>query len=97
MILFPTYFCWSIIIQSRVLNPGLIYDMDELGYVQFLCHEVYNDTTLSILIGSPINCTSLVHGFGHDAINYPSMQLSAKNNTESTIGVFSRTVTNVSK
>jgi hypothetical protein len=82
---------------TKALNPGLIYDMDELGYVQFLCHEVYNDTTLSILIGSPINCTSLVHGFGHDAINYPSMQLSAKNNTESTIGVFSRTVTNVSK
>jgi hypothetical protein len=80
---------------TRALNPGLIYDMDELGYVQFLCHEGYNGTTLSILIGSPINCTSLVPGFGHDAINYPSMQLSVKNNTESTIGVFSRTVTNV--
>jgi hypothetical protein len=38
----------------------------------------------------------LVPGFGHNAINYPSMQLSVKNNTESTIGVFSRTVTNVS-
>ncbi|WJX52973.1 hypothetical protein P8452_39027 [Trifolium repens] len=80
---------------TRALNPGLIYDMDELGYVQFLCHEGYNGTTLSILIGSPINCSSLVPGFGHDAINYPSMQLSVKNNTESTIGVFSRTVTNV--
>jgi hypothetical protein len=56
--------------------------MDELGYVQFLCHEGYNQINV------------LVPGFGHDAINYPSMQLSVKNNTESTIGVFGRTVTN---
>ncbi|MCH99496.1 xylem serine proteinase 1-like, partial [Trifolium medium] len=27
---------------TKALNPGLIYDMDELGYVQFLCHEGYN-------------------------------------------------------
>ncbi|XP_013446506.2 subtilisin-like protease SBT4.14 isoform X2 [Medicago truncatula] len=80
---------------TRALNPGLIYDMDEFGYVQFLCHEGYNGSTLSILIGSPVNCTSLLPGIGHDAINYPSMQLSVKRNTESTIGVFRRRVTNV--
>jgi len=70
---------------TRALNPGLIYDMDEFGYVQFLCHEGYNGSTLSILIGSPVNCTSLLPGIGHDAINYPSMQLSVKRNTEPTM------------
>lgn len=80
---------------TRAVNPGLIYDMDDLSYIQFLCHEGYNGSSLSILIGSPINCTSLIPGFGYDAINYPSMQLSVKSNKQRTIGVFRRRVTNV--
>ncbi|XP_004510915.2 subtilisin-like protease SBT4.14 isoform X2 [Cicer arietinum] len=80
---------------TRAVNPGLVYDMDDFAYIQFLCHEGYNGSTLSVLIGSPINCTSLLPGIGHDAINYPSMQLSVKSNTETTIGVFRRRVTNV--
>ncbi|CAJ2657641.1 unnamed protein product [Trifolium pratense] len=80
---------------TRAVNPGLVYDMDDFAYIQFLCHEGYNGSTLSVLIGSPINCTSLLPGIGHDAINYPSMQLSVKSNTDRTIGVFRRRVTNV--
>jgi hypothetical protein len=80
---------------TRAVNPGLVYDMDDFAYIQFLCHEGYNGSNLSVLIGSPINCTSLLPGIGHDAINYPSMQLSVKSNTDKTIGVFRRRVTNV--
>ncbi|OIV89641.1 hypothetical protein TanjilG_12727, partial [Lupinus angustifolius] len=79
---------------TRAISPGLVYDMDEFAYIQFLCHEGYNGSTLSVLVGSPINCSSLLPGLGYDAINYPSMQLILKSN-EDTIGVFRRTVTNV--
>ncbi|CAK8560925.1 unnamed protein product [Lathyrus sativus] len=80
---------------TKALNPGLVYDIDEFAYIQFLCHEGYNGSTLSVLTGSSINCTSLLPGIGHDAINYPSMQLSVKSSTDRTIGVFRRRVTNV--
>ncbi|KAK7274633.1 hypothetical protein RIF29_15729 [Crotalaria pallida] len=80
---------------TRAVSPGLIYDMDDFAYVQFLCHEGYNGSSLSVLVGSPVNCTSLLPSFGYDAINYPSMQLSAKSSKDTTVGIFKRRVTNV--
>ncbi|CAL0303326.1 unnamed protein product [Lupinus luteus] len=79
---------------ARAISPGLVYDMDAFAYIQFLCHEGYNGSALSVLVGSPINCSSLLPGLGYDAINYPNMQLILKSNKD-TIGVFRRTVTNV--
>jgi hypothetical protein len=80
----------------RARNPGLVYDMDEMSYIQFLCHEGYNGSSFAVLVGSKsINCTSLLPGLGYDALNYPTMQLNVKNEQEPTIGVFTRTVTNV--
>ena len=80
---------------TRAVSPGLVYDMDDFGYIQFLCHEGYSGSTLSVLVGSPVNCSSLLPGLGHDAINYPSMQLSMKSNRDTTIGVFRRTTIGV--
>ncbi|XP_002511771.2 subtilisin-like protease SBT4.14 [Ricinus communis] len=81
---------------SRARSPGLVYDMDEMSYIQFLCHEGYTGSSLAVLIGSKsINCSSLLPGLGYDAINYPTMHLSARNDKQPTIGVFRRTVTNV--
>ncbi|XP_038684312.1 subtilisin-like protease SBT4.14 isoform X1 [Tripterygium wilfordii] len=81
---------------ARAISPGLVYDMDEMSYIQFLCHEGYNGSSLSVLIGSKsINCSSLLPGLGYDAINYPTMQLSVRNKKEPTVGVFRRSVTNV--
>lgn len=77
------------------VSPGLVYDMDALGYIQFLCHEGYKGSSLSALVGSPVNCSSLLPGLGHDAINYPTMQLSLESNKGTRVGVFRRTVTNV--
>ncbi|XP_012083845.1 subtilisin-like protease SBT4.14 [Jatropha curcas] len=81
---------------TRARNPGLVYDMDEMSYIQFLCHEGYRGSSLAVLIGKKsINCSSLLPGFGYDALNYPTMQLSARNDKQPTVGVFRRTVTNV--
>ncbi|XP_038684313.1 subtilisin-like protease SBT4.14 isoform X2 [Tripterygium wilfordii] len=35
---------------ARAISPGLVYDMDEMSYIQFLCHEGYNGSSLSVLI-----------------------------------------------
>ncbi|KAF3442255.1 hypothetical protein FNV43_RR16171 [Rhamnella rubrinervis] len=79
----------------KAVNPGLVYDTNELGYIQFLCHEGYG-WTLDKLVGSKsINCSSIVPGLGYDAINYPTFQVSLRNKKQTTVAVFRRTVTNV--
>ncbi|XP_030535286.2 subtilisin-like protease SBT4.14 [Rhodamnia argentea] len=81
----------------RALDPGLVYDMGEMSYIQFLCHEGYPGSSLRVLLGPgrSVNCSSLVPGVGYDSLNYPTMQLTLRNTGERTIGVFVRTVTNV--
>ncbi|KAL8028258.1 hypothetical protein ABFX02_14G146800 [Erythranthe guttata] len=81
---------------TKAINPGLIYDMDDMSYIQFLCHEGYNGSLIGSLINqSPINCSNLLPSNGEDAINYPTMQLALKSDQEPTVGVFRRRVTNV--
>ncbi|KAI5647317.1 hypothetical protein M9H77_33322 [Catharanthus roseus] len=80
----------------KALNPGLVYDMNDLSYIQFLCHEGYNESSLANLVRQGyINCSKLIPALGEDAINYPTMQLSLKNDQEPTTGIFRRRVTNV--
>lgn len=80
----------------RAVSPGLVYDMDDMPYIQFLCREGYSGASLSVLVGSKsINCSTLIPAFGHDSLNYPTMQLNLKNKHETQIGVFRRMVTNV--
>ena len=81
---------------GKAVNPGLIYDMDEMSYIQFLCHEGYKESSIAVLISEKsVNCSALLPGLGVDAINYPTMQLHVKSDQEPTVGVFQRTVTNV--
>jgi len=81
---------------TRAVSPGLVFDMDEMPYIQFLCHEGYNASSLAVLVGSKrVNCSTLLPGLGYDDLNYPTMQLSLKNKREPITGVFRRRVTNV--
>ncbi|XP_058224968.1 subtilisin-like protease SBT4.14 isoform X2 [Rhododendron vialii] len=81
---------------TKALSPGLVYDMDEMSYIQFLCHEGYPGSSIAVLAGSKfINCSALLPGVGSDAINYPTMQLTLKSDQQPTVGVFRRIVTNV--
>ncbi|KAK8650530.1 hypothetical protein V6N13_140165 [Hibiscus sabdariffa] len=81
---------------ARAINPGLIYDIDEMSYVQFLCHEGYSGSSIAHLVGKKsINCSSILPRFGYDALNYPSMQLNMENGQQQTVGVFRRRVTNI--
>ncbi|KAM7274556.1 hypothetical protein ACFE04_016422 [Oxalis oulophora] len=81
---------------ARAISPGLVYDIDDMGYIQFLCHDGYNGSSFGPLIGTKsINCSSIIPGLGHDAINYPTMQVKLKNRKQLTTVVFRRRVTNV--
>ncbi|XP_076903496.1 subtilisin-like protease SBT4.14 [Bidens hawaiensis] len=82
----------------RAVSPGLIYDMDSMSYVQFLCYEGYDGSAIATLIGSKskVDCASLLPPLvSDDSINYPTMQLTLKNKKAITTGTFRRTVTNV--
>lgn len=81
---------------TKAVSPGLVYDMDEMSYVQFLCHEGYPGKSIATLVGSKsINCSALLPGVGSDALNYPTIQLTLKRHQQPNIGVFQRVVTNV--
>ncbi|XVF73322.1 hypothetical protein PTKIN_Ptkin12aG0192400 [Pterospermum kingtungense] len=81
---------------ARAIDPGLVYDMEAMSYIQFLCHEGYTGSSIAHLVGAKsINCSSLLPGFGYDALNYPSMQLNMEIGQQQTVGVFKRRVTNV--
>ncbi|MCD9645127.1 hypothetical protein HAX54_033831 [Datura stramonium] len=66
-----------------------------MSYIQFLCHEGYNSSSVSSLLRQRVNCSTLIPANGEDAINYPTMQLGIKSDQEPTIGIFRRRVTNV--
>ncbi|XP_038892956.1 subtilisin-like protease SBT4.14 [Benincasa hispida] len=81
---------------SRAISPGLIYDVNEISYVQFLCSEGYTGSSIAVLAGTKsINCSNLIPGQGHDSLNYPTFQLSLKSTRQPTTTTFRRRVTNV--
>ncbi|KAL4182542.1 hypothetical protein AMTRI_Chr11g150610 [Amborella trichopoda] len=80
----------------RAINPGLIYDADEMSYIQFLCKEGINVTNLRHLTGSKwANCSAVPRARGSDGLNYPAMQLQMPDGQDHASGLFWRTVTNV--
>ncbi|KAI3985532.1 hypothetical protein MKX01_033846 [Papaver californicum] len=81
----------------QAVDPGLVYDMNQLPYIQFLCHEGYKNGEIRIIVESKsINCSALPPHNGNDALNYPTMQISMRTSDEKpAVAVFKRTVTNV--
>ncbi|XAR70354.1 Cucumisin [Bertholletia excelsa] len=77
----------------QAIDPGLIFDASEADYVNFLCKQGYNTSTLRIVTGDKSVCNSTKPGRGWD-LNYPSFSLYVEDN-QPIWGVFTRTVTNV--
>lgn len=75
------------------VNPGLVFNASETDYIDFLCKQGYNSTTLQILSGDNSVCNSTTLGRGWD-LNYPSFSLYVLDG-DFIQGVFTRTVTNV--
>ncbi|XP_077247540.1 cucumisin-like [Tasmannia lanceolata] len=75
------------------VDPGLVFDASEKDYVDFLCKQGYNTTTLKLVTGDSSTCNGTVPGTAWD-LNYPSIALSIAD-WHPILGTFSRTVTNV--
>ncbi|XP_038979852.1 cucumisin-like [Phoenix dactylifera] len=78
----------------KALTPGLIFDASEKDYVDFLCKQGYNTSTLRLVTGDSSTCpntTTIGNAWG---LNYPSFALSVIDG-QRILGVFPRTVTNV--
>ncbi|KAK7300772.1 hypothetical protein RJT34_11622 [Clitoria ternatea] len=77
----------------RALNPGLVYDANEVDYVQFLCGQGYDTRSLRAISGDSSTCTQANRGYVWD-LNLPSFTISTRYSTYTSV-VFHRTVTNV--
>ncbi|KAI3447480.1 hypothetical protein Pfo_004145 [Paulownia fortunei] len=81
---------------KTALHPGLVYDIDTISYISFLCKQGYKSKDIALLTGSKIyNCSNVPQAKGADGLNYPSIHLQVKNNESAISAVFYRTVTNV--
>ncbi|KAG8380759.1 hypothetical protein BUALT_Bualt06G0049400 [Buddleja alternifolia] len=77
----------------KAKSPGLVYDMGEADYVNFLCGQGYSNKNLQLVTGDNSTCTSANNSTVYD-LNYPSF--TASGTVGSSISrVFHRTVTNV--
>ncbi|XP_052171532.1 cucumisin-like [Diospyros lotus] len=78
---------------EAALNPGLVFDASVEDYINFLCKQGYNTTTLRQITGDNSTCSSTIIGRAWD-LNYPSFSLYVLDGQKIN-GVFPRTVTNV--
>ncbi|XP_027364352.1 cucumisin-like [Abrus precatorius] len=75
------------------VNPGLVYDINEIDYVKFLCGQGYDTKKLRSITSDNSTCTQANNGTVWD-LNLPSFALST-NTSIFFSAVFHRTVTNV--
>ncbi|XP_057864472.2 cucumisin-like [Cryptomeria japonica] len=77
------------------INPGLVYDAIIDDYINFLCREGYNDTTLRLVTGDFSSCDSIEPSKnGGRQLNYPSIMVVTIPG-EPIQAIFPRMVTNV--
>lgn len=78
----------------RAVDPGLVFDASAKDYMDFLCKQGYNTTTLRLVSGDHSACrNSTTPGRGWN-LNYPSFSLAIEDGQKIN-GIFTRTVTNV--
>ncbi|EPS59928.1 hypothetical protein M569_14877 [Genlisea aurea] len=77
-------------------NPGLVYDIDTISYISFLCKEGYADKEISQLMGNKnYNCSTVPRAQGADGLNYPTFHLQVNATQNRVNAVYYRVVTNV--
>ncbi|KAA8533791.1 hypothetical protein F0562_031308 [Nyssa sinensis] len=77
----------------NAVNPGLIFDISEADYIDLLCKQGYNITTLRLVTGDNSVCNNTKPSRAWD-LNYPSFSLAIEDG-QKIMGTFTRTVTNV--
>ncbi|PRQ55558.1 putative cucumisin [Rosa chinensis] len=84
----------GLINPSKAPYPGLVYDLDEQDYIDFLCSQGYSGKLLQAITRDNTSCSSKSNNGTTNDLNYPSFALSIKD-PKFANGVFHRTVTNV--
>lgn len=77
---------------SRATDPGLIYDIQPVDYVPYLCGLGYTDKEIAIIVRDPVTCAS-VSSIPEAQLNYPSFSLQLGSASKT----YTRTVTNIGK
>ncbi|XP_047310086.1 subtilisin-like protease SBT1.6 [Impatiens glandulifera] len=81
---------------GRAMDPGLVYDLTNDDYVNFLCSVGYNSKTIQVVTRWPVNCPS--RKAMPENLNYPSIAVlfpSQSSRGAQMSKTFVRTVTNV--
>ncbi|KAI3468815.1 hypothetical protein Pfo_025478 [Paulownia fortunei] len=78
---------------AAALDPGLVFDASVTDYINFLCKQGYNTSTLRLVTGDNSTCANTIPGRAWD-LNYPSFSLYVEDGQQ-IMGTFTRTVTNV--
>nr|POE80112.1 cucumisin [Quercus suber] len=78
---------------TKAVDPGLVFDASVSYYIDFLCKQGYNTSTLRLVTGEQSVCKSTKAGRGWD-LNYPSLSLAIEDGQKIS-GIFTRTVKNV--
>ena len=45
---------------TRAINPGLVYDVGEIDYVNFLCGQGYSNQSLRLATGDNSRCSQAI-------------------------------------
>lgn len=78
---------------AAAVDPGLVFDASEADYVNFLCKQGYNSSTLRLVTGDNSTCDGISPGRAWD-LNYPSFSLYVEDG-QPIDASFTRKVTNV--
>lgn len=81
------------VVPEKALDPGLVYDMGPVDYVNFLCASGYSGADIQIFNGAPAACPRIP--VKPESLNYPSFSATYKPGPAPSTTVFTRTVTNV--
>nr|GME01357.1 subtilisin-like protease SBT5.3 [Ipomoea batatas] len=57
---------------NRAADPGLLYDLKLTDYVNFICAQGYNETEITMVLGTPYKCP---HNITLSTFNYPSITI----------------------
>ncbi|CAL9029728.1 unnamed protein product [Prunus brigantina] len=78
---------------SKANDPGLIYDIQPMDYIPYLCGLNYTEKEIQIITQQKVNC-SQVGVIPEAQLNYPSLSIKIGSN-ESQSQYYTRTVRNV--
>ncbi|WZZ21636.1 hypothetical protein YC2023_123023 [Brassica napus] len=76
------------------LNPGLVYELNKVDHIAFLCGMNYTSNILKIISGETVTCPEEKE-YQTRNLNYPSMSAKLSGSNNSFTVTFNRTVTNV--